>query len=61
MIVRFCPGYSYARKCNGRCDECKDIIEKDMEPWEVELMFEARCRPPVLGHGSAEEVKIMEG
>lgn len=26
MIKQFCPGYSYARTCDGNCDECPGVI-----------------------------------
>ena len=62
MIVRFCPGFSYFRKCNRVCDECKDIIEEDMDPEIAAALndYPKGCRPPVRGYGGTENIKITK-
>jgi len=32
MKVRFCPGYSVARSCDGQCASCGHVIVEDLPP-----------------------------
>lgn len=57
MKARFCPGYSVARSCDGRCASCRHVIVEDLPPESCPPGL--RGRPlPVQGRVDVEALTI---